>query len=163
MLAAFSCIWFVSCISMHPAISGTPTPTATPTPPPGTFNPVITGEPSPTDMNGYVIDSENHYFDYLSFGDMRVYEYGTGTFLDGICINSYPVALDGEIQITFYADDGRLAGFGKIHTANGGTELKSGTNPIYSEINTDISLLSRDFVLEIIRPYQPVLPDAPEQ
>lgn len=155
-LLVFVCIWLVSCISAKPAISGTPTPSSTPTPLPDTYNVRITGEPLPTDMLGLVIEEENHYFDYLSFGDIRIYEYETGTFLDAVCINAYPLPLDGELQITFYGDDGRMTGFGKIHTADGGTVLNPGSTRVYSEINTDINLLEKDFVWEITRTFLPV-------
>ena len=155
-LMVFICMWLVSCISAKPAVTGTPTPSSTPTPLPDTYSITVTGEPLPTDILGLVIEDENHYFDYMSFGDIRIYEYETGTFLDAICINAYPLPLDGELQITFYGEDGRMTGYGKIHTADGGTVMSPGSTRIYAEINTDISLLDKDFVWEINRTFLPV-------
>ena len=87
---------------------------------------------------------------------MRVYEYSNGTFLDGVCINAFPTALDGRIDIVYYTSNGKLCGFGTLHNAQGTTRLESGTNAIYAEISTDIDVRMMDFTLEIKQALLPV-------
>lgn len=156
LLLALLCLPFYGCVNDTPVIAGTPTPAATPTPLPDPFSAEITAVPEPTDLLGNEIFSDDHYFQYLSFGEMRVYEYGEGTFLDGICVNAFPQPLDGEVDIVYYTDAGKVCGIGIIHNAKGTTLLETGTNAIYAEISTDISVTSMDFVLEIKTPFVPV-------
>jgi hypothetical protein len=144
-----------ACDNATPVLSGTPTPAATPTPLPDAFSAEITAQPLPTDLLGNEIDSGDHYWQYLSFGELRVYEYDDGTFLDGLCVNAYPLPLDGTLNIVYHAADGKICGTGKIHNATGGTLLETGTNAIYAEINTDISVTDMDFTLEIAEPFAP--------
>lgn len=94
---------------------------------------------------------------------MRVYEYDTGTFLDGICVNAYPQALEGELYIVYYAADGKLAGKGRIHNATGGNIFETGSHPVYAEISTDISVIGMDFVFEVKTPFVPVVPEQSEK
>ena len=139
-----------ACVHVEPELVGTPTPPASPTPEPDPFQLELTAAPVETDQLGKRIETEDHYFRYyLSFGDLRVYEYGTGTFLDGVCVNAYPLPLDGVVHIVYYSEDGRVCGTGQIHNAEGGTVLQSGSNAIYAEILTDISVQDMDFVLEV--------------
>lgn len=148
-----------ACVRVEPEIAGTPTPSASPTPRPDPFELEMTAAPVPTDLLGNHIEMDDHYFRYyLSFGDLRVYEYGTGTFLDGVCVNAYPLPLDGVVNIVYYSEDGRVAGIGRIHNAEGGTLLESGSNAIYAEIQTDIDVQGMEFVLEIEEPFAPVEP-----
>ena len=107
-----------------------------------------------------MIDGDDHYWQYLSFGELRVYEYEDGTFLDGICVNAYPLALDGKVNIVYRTDSGKICGTGTIHNALGTTQLETGTNAIYAEINTDIDVTQMDFQLEIQTQYQPVVPES---
>ena len=148
---------FVGCNNAKPVISGTPTPPASPTPLPSPLTLMITAEPLPVDALGNTISTSDHYFRlYLSFGDLRVYEYDTGTFLDGICVNAYPLPLDGVLGIVYYTAEGRICGIGQIHNARGGTTLETGSNAIYAEISTDIDVRELDFVWEIVTDYLPV-------
>ena len=149
-------VWCVSCISVSAEISGTPTPSSSPTPYGEFFSITVTGEPLPVDATGKIIDSEDHYHHYLSFGNMRIYEYNNGTFMDGICINAYPLPLDGEIYIVYYDSEGRVCGKGSILNNADGTVFKPGSNIIHSDINTDISVVDMSFSLEISRQYAPV-------
>ncbi len=155
-IAVFTLISALSgCVDVEPVLSGTPTPAATATPLPDPFTAEITAEPVPTDLLGNEILSDDHYWQYLSFGEVRVYEYGDGTFLDGICVNAFPQALDGEVDVVYYADDGKICGIGTIHNAEGGTLLETGTNAIYAEISTDIDVTMMDFSLEVKTAFQP--------
>lgn len=143
------------CENAEPVLAGTPTPAATATPLPDPFTAEITAEPVPTDLLGNEILSDDHYWQYLSFGEIRIYEYGDGTFLDGICVNAFPEPLDGRVDIVYYTDEGKVCGIGTIHNAEGGTLLETGTNAIYAEISTDIDVTMMDFTLVIQTVFQP--------
>lgn len=149
------------CDDVEPQIVGTPTPSASPTPLPDPFTAEITAQPQTTDQLGKVIASDNHYDQYLSFGDLRIYEYDDGTFLDGTCVNAFPSALDGRVDIVYYTDTGKVCGQGMIHNVLGTTVLETGSNAIYAEINTDIDVRSMDFVLEVKTPFRPVATQTP--
>ena len=146
-----------ACQNDTPVLAGTPTPAATPTPLPDPFSAEITAEPVPTDMLGNAILRDDHYFQYLSFGELRVYEYGEGTFLDGLCVNAFPQPLDGEVDIVYYTKDGKICGIGRIHNAEGTTLLETGTNAVYAEISTDIDVTEMDFQLVVKTYFRPVL------
>ena len=148
------------CDNVEPAITGTPTPSASPTPLPDPFTAEITAAPRQTDALGNEITAEDHYFQYLSFGDIRVYEYETGTFLDGVCVNAFPESLDGRIDIMYYTAEGKLCGQGTLHNAQGGTLLTTGTNAVYAEIRTDIDVKTMDFVLDVVTPFAPAAEEA---
>ena len=155
ILALALTLVMASCENATPVLSGTPTPAATPTPLPDAFTAEITAAPLPTDLLGNEIQAVDPYGQYLSFGELRVYEYDDGTFLDGLCVNAYPQALDGEIRIVYYTSDEKICGIGTIHNALGTTRLETGTNSIYAEINTDIDVTEMDFLLEVVTPYSP--------
>lgn len=145
------------CDDVKPVVRGTPTPSASPTPLPPAYTPILTAEPLPTDALGHTVTTEDHYFDmYISFGDLRVYEYENGTFLDGVCVNAYPLPLDGVLNIVYYTAEGKVCGIGEIHNAQGGTRLETGSNAIYAEISTDIDVRQMDFVWEVVTDYLPV-------
>ena len=144
------------CEDATPVLAGTPTPAATPTPLPDPFSAEITAAPLSTDALGNVIEGDDHYWQYLSFGALRVYEYDDGTFLDGICVNAYPLPLDGEVSIVYTTSDSKICGIGAIHNALGTTLLETGSNAIYAEINTDIDVTQMDFALVIKTQFAPV-------
>ena len=158
VLAAVVLMGFVlaGCEDAAPVLAGTPTPAATPTPLPEPFSAEITAEPLPTDALGNTIDGGDHYWQYLSFGALRVYEYDDGTFLDGICVNAYPLPLDGEVDIVYTTSDGKICGIGKIHNTVGTTVLETGSNAIYAEISTDIDVTGMEFSLVVKTPYAPL-------
>lgn len=160
LIAALCLTALAGCEDATPVLAGTPTPAATPTPLPDPFTAEITAAPSVTDALGNEIREDGHYWQYLSFGELRVYEYGEGTFLDGICVNAYPLPLDGEVDIVYTTADGKVCGIGKIHNALGTTLLETGTNAIYTEISTDIDVTDMDFTLVVKTPFQPVAANA---
>jgi len=156
LLALLALLPLAGCEDATPVLAGTPTPAATPTPLPEPFSAEITAEPMPTDALGNTIDGSDHYWQYLSFGALRVYEYDDGTFLDGICVNAYPLPLDGEVDIVYTTADGKICGIGKIHNTVGTTVLETGSNAIYAEISTDIDVTSMEFSLVVKTPYTPL-------
>ncbi len=146
-----------ACINRDaPVLSSTPTPTATLTPVPDAFSAQITAVPRPTDDLGNEIFSDSHYKRYLSFGEIRVYEYQEDTFLDGLFWNSYSKPISAPIRILYYADDGRICGEGTLYAADGSQVFQSGTNRIYAEIQTDLDVKMRDFTLEYLKEPAPV-------
>lgn len=156
-LLALCLLVCLACDNVKPTLQGTPTPSASPSPLPEPFTMEITAAPIPTDMLGNEIRSDAHYRQYLSFGELRVYEYDDGTFLDGVCINAFPLAMDGRLDIVYYdADSGKVCGVGTIHNNLGTTRLETGSNAIYAEIKTDIDVQFMDFSLEYKTEYRPV-------
>lgn len=149
---------FTGCVSFSPELEGTPTPTASPTPMPEPFQLTYSPEPQPTDLLGKAIVTEDHYYRYyITPGDLRVYEYDTGTFLDGIVVNGYPLPLSGTVRVAYYEEKtGRICGAGVLHTREGSTVFKSGSNVVYAEIETDTDVRMMDFVLEVTVPFAPV-------
>lgn len=148
------------CEDATPVLAGTPTPAATPTPLPDAFSAEITAQPLATDALGNAMEGDEHYWQYLSFGALRVYEYDDGTFLDGICVNAYPLPLDGEVNIVYTTADGKICGIGKIHNTLGTTVLQTGSNAIYAEISTDIDVTGMEFALVVKTPFAPVAQSA---
>ncbi|MBQ2770309.1 MAG: hypothetical protein IJF41_03635 [Clostridia bacterium] len=146
MLGLMLCL--SGCDHAEPAIVGTPTPAPTATPEPEPFTLSVTGDPLPTDLLGAAIVGEDHYTQYLSFGDIRVYEYQNDTFLDGIVVNAYTLPLECRIEAVYYNKDGKMIGRGELHLAEGEKTLPVGTSRIYAEIATDVDVREKDFVLE---------------
>ncbi len=160
-IAVLCLLFALGCDDVTPALTGTPTPSASPTPLPDAFTAEITAAPAPTDALGKPLSGERHYHQYLSFGDIRVYEYDDGTFLDGVCVNAFTAPLDGRIDIVYYTAEGKICGIGTLHNNTGATRMEPGANNIYAEIQTDINVCDMDFVLEVITPYAPVASETP--
>ena len=145
-----------ACVSdARPELSTVLTPSPSPSPLPDAFRAEITAVPQPTDDLGRPVVTDSHYQRYLSFGDLRVFEYGEDTFLDGVCWNTYSLPIEAEIRITYYDDDDRVIGEGTLHTADGGHVFPSGSSRIYAEIRTDTDLKMEDFVLEYLHEPEP--------
>ena len=139
-----------------------PTTTAIHTPAPTrepvtlTFEPVL-GEDFLKDRKGIpILDKDTHYFTYyLSFHDLRVYEEEGYTYMDGLCLNAFDGTLTGEARICFYDADGKLVGFGTLHTAEGGLTLAVGENRIYAEILSEVDVQALSAVIEQVAPFNP--------
>lgn len=154
LTAALGCF---GCVKQAPVIAGTPTPTCSPTPLAEVFSPILTTSPAPKDALGNRLGDDNHYFRYLSFSNILIYEYETGTFLDGSCTNLYSEPLKGRIDISYHNKEGKLCGIGTIHSADGSLVFQPGTNNVYAEILTDIDVTGMDYTIEIIDSFEPVL------
>ena len=147
------------------AVPETPQPTATavqtlsPTrePMPLSVDP-IQGEDFHTDRKGIpILDGDTHYFTYyLAFSDLRIYEEDGYTYMDGFCTNSFDGTLSGAARLCFYDRDGKLMGYGNIHTAEGGLSLKVGTNRIYAEILSEVDVQQLDCRIEQVSPFNPI-------
>lgn len=146
------------CVNQHPKFAS-PAITLPPeeTLPP--FDPVYTPLMGPwaEDSLGAKIQEADHFFWYLSFQEMRVYEYSWGTLLDGICVNEYPEPLWGELEIVFWNKEKQEVARASLHTADPGFVLQPGENRIYAEINTDMDIQMAPFTLEVKERIQPQL------
>lgn len=126
-----------------------------------TVAPVTAGEFA-LDAKGLpILNPDTHYSDYyLQFSNMRVYEYGNTTLLDGQLSSSYPKELEGQVGIFFYGEDGKLYAQGKILTAEGDLKLApNSTIAVYAEIMSEISVVSMPYTIEIIEPFKPTTGD----
>lgn len=117
----------------------------------------IQGESFYTDRKGIpILDQDSHYFTYyLAFSDLRIYEEGGYTYMDGICTNSFDGTLKGEARICFYDKDEKLVGYGDIHKAEGGLTLSVGQNRIYAEILSEGDVQQLSCRIEQIAPFNP--------
>lgn len=111
-----------------------------------------------TDKNGVpILKEQEHYFDYyVTFTDIRIYEYNDSTFLDAVAYNGYADPLSGAIRMEFKSADGTLYGYGDLKTADGDLILFPGENRIYAEIFTEIDVQQMDFVFAVTEPLLPV-------
>ena len=139
-----------------------PTPTAVHTvaptrvPIPVSVEPVL-GEDFFTDRKGIpILDKDAHYFTYyLSFSDLRIYEEDGYTYMDGVCTNAFDGTLTGAACICFYDRDGKLVGYGDIHTAEGDMTLPVGSNRIYAEILSEVDVQQLECRIEQVSPFNP--------
>lgn len=153
LMAAFS---ISGCVTQEPVIAGTPTPTCSPTPLADYYTPEIITTPEPKDELGNSLGDEKHYDQYLTLSDILIYEYKTGTFLDGKCTNTYALPLKGMISIIYKTDDGKVCGTGTIHAADGSNVFQPGESPVYAEILTDIDVTDLDYIIETDSSFVPV-------
>lgn len=121
--------------------------------------PIITGEDFAFDALGVpILDISTHYSKYyLEFSSIRVYDYGSSSYMDAQCFNAFSMDLEGEARIAFYGDDGKLYGVGNILTAEGNLILPTGVDtPIYAEIFAERPLSELTYEIEIITPFMPI-------
>lgn len=151
LIAALAAALLTGCIHAGPVlvpevVYATPTPTPTPQPTP---TPAPTATPVPTPRPGYdamgnFIVGEAHYWRYLLFKDIFVYEQAEDTFLSGFIINEYSEPLKAELDVCFYENDEEVAR-GEIRMGDGTSDiltLAPGENRIWAQINTDMTLTS---------------------
>lgn len=118
----------------------------------------IYGSSFVTDINGVpILNEQEHYFGYyITFTDIRIYEYNDSTFLDAVAYNGYSELLKGGLRIEFNSEAGTLYGYGELKTADGELTLFPGENRVYAEIFTEIDVQQMDFTFEVSEPLQPV-------
>ena len=69
LFIAVLCMFLTACMDTGAAVfesPDTPAPSAPPTPTPEPFYISVTAEPLPTDALGQIVESGEHYFDYIS-------------------------------------------------------------------------------------------------
>ncbi len=141
------------CVRQQPALVGVPTPAPTPTPAPSPANLSITNEPWGKDATGALIyDETNHFERYLSFNNVRVFEYEGGTLMEGVCENAYPKALAGSYEIVFTDKDGTEIARAAVLTRGEAGTFQPGKTVIYAAIDTDMDILLMQFSLEAKQP-----------
>lgn len=144
------------CISQRPVQALLPTPSPSPSPTPMPLVQSITPVPRKTDHNGKVIYTEDHFMQYLTFSNIRIYEYGGGTYLDGICTSAYTGTLFGQMGVTFYDEDENEVAGAELHTAQSfGLVIYPGENHIYAEIGTDMDVQMMDYAFRMITQFMP--------
>lgn len=151
------CILAGGCIGQTPTLTGTPTPAPTPVPtlPPAAQERVA--EEAQKDALGKTIyDVETHFLQYISFQDIRVYEYADETFMDGTCANTYPEALQGSFEIRF-AEDGEIIAAATVlfENAKDGNTIPAGTSRIYADIDSDTRIDDLPFTFEAVAAVSP--------
>ena len=162
LLFGFGCVQQDAWLSYSTPQTQAPTATAVHTLSPTrepiqvTFEPVQ-GEEFHTDRRGIpILDKDTHYFTYyLSFSDLRIYEENGYSYLDGVCTNAFDGTLTGEAQVCFYDEEGKLVGYGNLHTAEGGLSLSVGANRIYAEIVSEEDIQQLTFRIEQTAPFNP--------
>lgn len=140
----------------EPTAKATIVPTVTPTPEIIEI-PAVSGQPFRTDANGVLILSEeDHYLTYyVTFNDIRVYEFGESVFLDGVAVNSFPQTLTGGLRIVFQNENGVNYGYGDFYTADGRLTLLPGENKVYADILTEVDVQQMNWVIAVIGAFGP--------
>ncbi|HWR22820.1 MAG TPA: hypothetical protein VN366_05010 [Feifaniaceae bacterium] len=142
------------CVRQQPVLVGEPTPAPTPTPAPSPAAQEIVNEPWPKDAAGALIyDKDNHFERYLTFTDIRVFEYEGGTLMEGVCENAYPKALAGSYEVVFTDKDGAEIARADVLTRGEADTFPPGKTVVYAAIDTDMDILMMEFTLA---PKQPV-------
>ncbi|MEL7601885.1 MAG: hypothetical protein AAGU77_01920 [Bacillota bacterium] len=153
------------CIRQRPVLAAEATPAPTPTPSLPPVAQSLIPKPEQTDALGTEILGEDHFLRYLTFTDLRVYEYEGGTLFDGICKNDYPETLTGSIELVFTDKDGTVVARAPVYTRNGDNAFAPGETVLYVEIDTDMDIRMLPFsiiVTQKILP-QPTMPAAEAQ
>ena len=130
--------------------------------PPISTGPVSTVEASPTleptptgaivvyDEFGNLVTSGDHFIRYLTISDVSVYEQAGDTFLDATVTNSYPQDIMCSVVVRFYDFGSQEVASANLQSGSGAyvLVLHRGKNRIYAQIDSDMSLLDLNFVLE---------------
>ncbi|MDL2257689.1 hypothetical protein LJC42_00835 [Eubacteriales bacterium OttesenSCG-928-K08] len=144
------------CVSQRPTLSGESTPAPTPTPTPPAIVQSITQEPERDKNGNEIYDADTHFLRYISFENMRIYEYDDITMLDGACLNSYPEILIGTFEISYYDNNGTRIAHAQLKVGEVENEIPSGSTLIYAQIDADTSLDKLSYTLAPLAPLKPV-------
>jgi len=137
------------CIRQRPVFSADPTPGPTPTPTPPPVTQSLPPQKADTDALGAQILDESHFLRYLTFVNLRVYEYAGGTLFDGVCKNSYPQTLTGSFELVFTEKDGTVVARAPVVTRAGNDEYQPGETVLYAQIDTDMDIQMLPFSLQV--------------
>lgn len=164
LAAALCSVVLAGCVNVRPEYEAgvTPGPTAEPAavvtlPPEATPEPtaaptedetVIPGET--VDAMGSVITGAEHFYRYIRFTDLIVYEEDGDTFLDGMVENSYAEPLVCAVDIVYRDEGGGEIARAQLQTRDGNYMLilAPGENVVFAHILTDMSLVSMEYTLE---------------
>lgn len=147
------------CIRQQPVLSTEPTPLPTPTPAPSPLAQEWKPESGEIDALSVPVYEDTHYLRYLTFQNLRVYEYAGGTLFDGVCANAYPETLAGAFELVFTDKDGTEIARAPVYTRSGGNLFPPGETVLYAEINTDMDIQLTPFELVV---KQQIIPQATE-
>ncbi len=154
LLIVFVLIFLLpGCVRQQPTLVGEPTPAPTPTPAPSPAAQSVTNEPWAKDATGALIyDETNHFERYLTFTNIRVFEYEGGTLMEGVCENAYPKALTGSYEIVFTDKDGAEIARADVLTRGETDTFQPGKTVVYASIDTDMDILMMQFALKAKQP-----------
>ena len=154
------CMLLSSCASMRPTLlpSVTVPPTASPTPAPmvePTVDPTPEVTPSATsnaeniDALGNPITSADHFTNYITFGNIQVYEENGDTFVDCVAFNEYPEPIICAVDIVFYEGEEEVAR-AQLQTRDGLylLVLNSGQTVLFAHVLTDMTITDFEFTIE---------------
>lgn len=158
LMAALAMVFLGGCVSQAPLLVGEPTPAPTPPPPLPTIVQAIEFQQAESDALGVTVyDSDTHYERYVTFEELRVYDYGANTFLDGYCVNTYPEALYGAYRLEYRDEGGTVIAEGTLLFDEEAHEIPPGRTRVYGMIDTDMRVDTLPLHLlqtEPVRPYQ---------
>lgn len=125
-----------------------PEPTEEPTSVPTEEDPALASET--VDAMGSVITGADHFYRYIKFTDLVVYEEDGDTFLDGIALNSYSQPLVCAVSIVYRDEGGGELARSQLQTRDGNYMLilAPGENVVFAHILTDMSLVGLEYTLE---------------
>jgi len=139
------------CVRQQPTLAPDATPRPTPTPAPPDVAQSVEREPWKKDALGaFIYDGAAHYARYLTFTDVRVFEYEGGTMMEGVCDNAYPEPLAGRYEIVFTGKGDTVLARADVHTRGEDGVFPPGKGKIYAAIDTDTTLLSAPFTLAAV-------------
>lgn len=144
------------CIRQQPVLSTEPTPLPTPTPTPSPMAQEWKPESGKADALGALIYEDTHYLRYLTFQNLRVYEYAGGTLFDGVCTNAYPETLTGAFELVFTDNDGTEIAHAPVYTRSGEDVFAPGETVLYAEIDTDMDIQLTPFELAVKQQVMPM-------
>ncbi len=153
----FGVAMLAGCISQRPVVLPYKTPTIPQVSEPVPSQPVQSWhEQEPEkDALGAVIHSPEHYMRYLTFSNIRIFEYAGGTFLDGVCENTYPLALNAEFEIVFFDEEETETASAELYLQNKGAYFEPGKTVVYADIDTDIDIQLMQFKLICVEAASP--------
>ena len=164
--ALLAAVLLCGCVNVRPGYeaSVTPGPTQAPTDAPeASVLPTEAVTPAPTeyvkptyipgesvDDMGAVITGADHFYRYIKFTDLIVYEEDGDTFLDGMVQNSYSRPLVCAVDIVYRDEGGGELARASLQTRDGNymLVLAPGENVVFAQILTDMSLVGMEYELE---------------
>ena len=148
------------CIRQRPVLAANSTPAPTPTPSLPPVAQAIIPKQQQTDALGAEILGEDHFLRYLTFTNLRVYEYEGGTLFDGVCQNGYPETLTGSLELVFTDKDGTVVARAPVYTRSGDHAFAPGETVLYAEVDTDMDIRLLPFSLTVTQQItpQPTMP-----
>lgn len=143
---------------LHPEVTPGPTPdviimTLAPTQDEGDSSPTpeITARPTESvDALGNSITGPEHFYRYLTFRNILVYEEDGDTFLDAMVENAYSEPISCAIDAVYYDENGEEIARARLQTRDGSylLVLQPGETVVFAQILTDMTITNDAYVFE---------------